>query len=275
MTDSARVLSGLAINRSAPAAILALTMFLLPAAGVPSELMLQDTLKSMLLVFGVLSAALLLLWQQARRPEPMFWHGVMYVPLLLLAYALGSMGWSHAYLAGVEAVRWFILALLLWVSLNALRQPSHTRLLLWGLHGGAIAASIWAALQFWWGFDLLPQFAAPASSFINRNFYAEYAVSVVPFSLYLLATLRRTTWLIPTALSIAFNLVALMMTGTRSALIALLLVFAVVALVIVRYGQPLALAKWGRRQRLLAGLTLLLGVVVMGTIPSNNDAVLL
>ena len=82
MTDSARVLSGLAINRSAPAAILALTMLLLPAAGVPSELMLQDTLKSMLLAFGVLIAALCLLWQQGRRPEPLYWHGVMYVPLL-------------------------------------------------------------------------------------------------------------------------------------------------------------------------------------------------
>jgi O-antigen ligase len=236
--------------------------------------MLQDTLKSMLLAFGVLGSALCLLWQQARHPEKLHWHGLMYIPLILLAYALGSMGWSHAYLAGVEAVRWFILALLLWVGMNALRQSSHTRLLLWGLHGGAVAASIWAALQFWWDFDLFPQVADPASSFANRNFFAEYAVCVVPFSAYLLATLRRPGWLVTMALSLAFNLVALMMTGTRSALIALLLVVAVMAVVLVRYGRQLALAEWGRRQQALVGLALVMGVAGLGSIPTGNQRVI-
>ena len=274
MTDTARTLAWLAGGRSAPAALLALTVFLLPATGVPSELMLQDTLKSILLAFGVLSAALSLLWQQGRRPEQLHWHGVMYIPLMLLAYALGSMGWSHAYLAGVEAVRWFILALLLWVGMNVLRQPRHTRLLLWGLHGGAVAASLYAALQFWWGLNIFPQYAEPASSFVNRNFFAEYAVCVVPFSLYLLATLRRTRWLAPMALSVAFNLVALMMTGTRSALIALLLVFAVMVLILVRYGKQLATAEWGRRRLALVGLALVMGVVGLGSIPSGNQRVI-
>ena len=95
MTDTARTTAWLAGGRSAPAVLLALTVFLLPAAGVPSELMLQDTLKSMLLAFGVLGSALCLLWQQGRRPDQLHWHGVMYIPLMLLAYALGS-GYAFA-----------------------------------------------------------------------------------------------------------------------------------------------------------------------------------
>ena len=54
------------------------------------------------------------------RPEPLRWHGILWLPLALLAYALGSMAWSHTYLAGVEAVRWFLFALLLWLGLNTL-----------------------------------------------------------------------------------------------------------------------------------------------------------
>jgi hypothetical protein len=77
------------------------------------------------------------------------------------------------------------------------------------------------------------------------------------------------------ALSLAFNLVALMMTGTRSALIALLLVVAVMAVVVMRYGQQMALAEWGRQRQLMVVLALVLGVFCMGSIPSGNRVVLL
>src|SRR5665647_1900551 len=129
-----------------PVAILALMMFLVPAVGVPSELMLQDTLKSALVAFGALIAALVFFWQQRNRSEPLLWHGLVWLPLALMAYALGSMAWSHTYLAGVEAVRWFILSLLLWLGLNILTR-ANLPLLLWGIHGGAVVATIWAALQ--------------------------------------------------------------------------------------------------------------------------------
>ena len=139
-----------------PVTILAWMMFLLPALGVPSQLMLQDTLKSAIAAFGVLVAALVFVWQQRNRTTPLLWHGLVWLPVALLVYALGSMAWSHTYLAGVEAIRWFLLSLLLWLGLNTLTRDNRPNLV-WGIHLGAVAASIWAALQFWFDWNFFPQ----------------------------------------------------------------------------------------------------------------------
>lgn len=261
-------------NQAANSAVkaLALTMFLMPAIGMPSELMLQDTLKSALVVFGVLAAALLFLWQQRQHPAPLRWHGLAMLPLVLMAYALASMAWSHTYLAGVEAVRWFVLSLLLWLGLNTVTRENLPTLL-WGIHGGAVVASLWAALQFWFDFSLFPQGPSPASTFINRNFFAEYAVCVLPLSVWLLADLRNPHWRPWVALSLALNLVTLMMTGTRSALAAMLVLAPVLALLVWRYRRQLAWAGWSQRSRVLVGITLTAGVLALGALPSGNPAV--
>jgi hypothetical protein len=44
-------------------------MFLVPAVGVPSELMPQDTLKSAIVAFGTLGATLLFFRQQGERTD--------------------------------------------------------------------------------------------------------------------------------------------------------------------------------------------------------------
>ena len=62
--------------------------------------------------------------------------------------------------------------------------------------------------------------AAPASVFVNRNFFAEYLVCTLPFSAYALTQLRSPKGRALMALSLAWNLAALLMTGTRSALVA-------------------------------------------------------
>lgn len=257
-----------------PVAILALMMLLVPALGVPSDLMLQDTLKSALVAFGVLLAALIFFWQQRQRSEPLLWHGLVWLPLGLMLYALGSMAWSHTYLAAVEAIRWFIFSLAVWLGINTLRRREDVLLLAWGIHAGAVMASLWAALQFWFDFDLFPQAAVPASTFVNRNFFAEYAVCALPFSVYLLANLRASRWLGLVALSVAFNVVALLMTGTRSALVALLVLLPVFALILFKYRQQMAFTSWGHRLQLFIGLVLLIGVVALGSLPSGNASII-
>ncbi len=254
---------------NAPVAVLALMMVLVPALGVPSELMLQDTLKSALMAFGILIAALVFFWQQRNRTQPLLWHGLVWLPLALMAYALGSMAWSHTYLAGVEAIRWFLLSLLLWLGLNTFTREN-LPLLLWGIHGGAVVASIWAVLQFWFDWGFFPQAAIPASTFVNRNFFAEYLVSVLPFSAYLLANLRASRWLGVMAASLALELVVLMMTGTRSALIALVLLVPVMTYILFRYRNKLAFVKWGWGSKALVILVLLAGVFGMGSVPSGS-----
>lgn len=252
--------------------ILAWTMALVPTLGVPSHLVLQDTLKSAVLAFGVLLAALLFFWQQRQRTTPLLWHGLVWLPLALMAYALGSMVWSHTYLAGVEAIRWFVLALLLWLGLNTLNRINLPTLL-WGIHAGAVGASVWVALQFWWDMDLFPQAAFPASTFVNRNFFAEYAVSVLPLSVYLLLHVRRLPWLGPMAASVALVVVAIMMTGTRSALVALWLLLAVLAVVSMRYRHHIPWNRWSTRQRTIVTAVLAAGIVGLGLVPSTTPRV--
>ena len=53
-------------------------------------------------------------------------------------------------------------------------------------------ASLWAALQFWVDFRFFPQGPNPASTFVNRNFFAEFAVCTLPFSALLLARARQS-----------------------------------------------------------------------------------
>ena len=199
----------------------------------------------------------------------MRWHGLMGLPLLLMFYAIASMTWSHTYLAAVEAVRWFVLGLLMWLGMNALTR-ANLPVLVWGIHGGAAIASLWAALQFWLDLSLFPQAASPASTFINRNFFAEYAVCALPFSVFALASMRQRRWMGWVALTVALDVVAIMMTGTRSALIALLVLLPVLAAVALKWRRQMALADWSRASQALVGAVLVAGVLGLGWIPTGD-----
>lgn len=253
---------------------LALMMFVAPALGVPHEEMLQDTLKSIVVSFGVLGTALVLVWHERGRTQPLRWHGVIWLPLLLMAWSLGSMAWSHTYLAGVEAVRWFVFALLVWVGLNTLTRERFP-LLAAGIHAGAVVASLWAALQFWFDMRLFPQGPHPASTFVNRNFFAEFAVCTIPFGAFLLANARRAPWVALLAFSNALVVVAILMTGTRSALIALWsLALIVLPLLAWRCRDQLAASGWSRNLRIAAAGVLLATVALLGAIPSGDPKIL-
>jgi O-antigen ligase len=261
-------------NGRTAAVLLALTIFLAPALGVPGAAMLQDTLKSAIVAFGTLAAALLFLLAQRRRQAPLRWHAIAWLPLLLLAHALASMAWSHPYLAGVEAVRWFVFALMVWLGLHTLGRD-RLPLLAACVHGGALVASVWAALQFWGGLEVFPQGPQPASTFVNRNFFAEFAVCTLPFSMLLLARARRAGAVVLLAASNGLVVTALLMTGTRSALVALALQVLVVFPVIVwRCRGQLAAATWPRRWQWLAPALLVGTVLVLGAIPTGSAKIL-
>ncbi|MDB5859739.1 MAG: O-antigen polymerase [Ramlibacter sp.] len=254
--------------------LLALMMFLAPAVGSPTELMLQDTLKSIVVSLFTLVAALLLFLQLRTRSEPVRWHAIVWLPLLLCAYALGSMAWSHPYLGGVEAIRWFVFSLLVWLGLNTL-TPARLNWLAWGVHLGALIAASWAAMQFWAGFGWFPQGPNPGSTFVNRNFYAEFVVCTLPFGMLLLARARTSAKVCLLAASNGFIITTILMTGTRAALMAMwLLLFLAFPLIAWRCGGQLAWPQWSRRLRLGAVAVMLGTVVLLGIMPSVNPKIL-
>jgi len=250
--------------------ILALMMFLAPAVGVPHEEMLQDTLKSIVVSFAALGAGLMFFWHQRNRRDGLRWHALMWLPLALMFYALGSMAWSHAFLGGVEAIRWFIFSVLLWLGLNTLSRE-RIPLLAWGIHWGAVVASLWTALQFWIDFKYFPQGPNPASTFVNRNFFAEFVVCTLPFSVLLIARARMSSQIALLALTTGFNLVALFMTGTRSALIALGALVIILPIILFLYRKSLAFSLWDGTSRILLFGLFLATVVGLGLIPTGNQ----
>ena len=255
-----------------PITVLAVTFILVPALGSRDNLIVQDTLKSAIGAMGVLLAAFVFFWQRHKHSAPWRVHGVMWFPLALMVYALGSMVWSHTYLAGVEAIRWFIVGLLLWLGLNTLNAANVGRLL-WGIHWGAVVASIWTAGQFWWDWRIFPQVAVPGSSFLNRNFFAEYAISVLPLSVWLLTSVKQTRLLGIVALSVALQLLAIFMTGTRSALLALWVLLPTMGFVLFKYRKHLQWIHWSTPNRLLVGFVLVVGLVGLGNVTSSNPAI--
>ncbi|WP_296509994.1 O-antigen ligase family protein [Rhodoferax sp.] len=255
---------------------LAITLALVPSLGIPGEWVLQDTLKSALLAMGVVSTLALLLTSALRarcgEASPWYFHGLLAFPAILCLYALGSMVWSHSYLSGAEAARWCVLGVLLWTCLQVLRG-GHAMVLLGGLHAGAVGAATWGAAQFWGDLSWFPQAAAPASVFVNRNFFAEYLVCTLPFSAYALAQLRSSGWRSLVALSVAWNLVALLMTGTRSALISAVIMLPVTLVVLWRYRQSAGGQPWSRGGLGLTVAILLLGLGSLATLPSSSPAI--
>lgn len=269
MPPSAQPLPAEVLTGDWTVAILALMMFLAPALGVPNELMLQDTLKSIVVAFAALGAALFFFWNQRNRQLPLRWHGLVWLPVLLMAYALGSMVWSHTFLAGVEAIRWFLFGLIVWLGLNTLdreRLPT----LAWGIHAGAFVASLWTALQFWTDMTFFPQGPNPASTFVNRNFFAEFLVCTLPFSTWLLVRARNSANVTLLAFSLGFNMVAMFMTGTRSALLALAALAVVTPVILWRYRDQMAARSWDAGTRILAAGVLLVTVLGLGLIGTGN-----
>ncbi len=251
------------------AIILAMMFFFTPALGVPNELMLQDTLKSIIVSFMTLGATLLLFWSQRNRREAFRWHAVMWLPLMLCAYGLGSMAWSHTYLAGVEAIRWFIFALIVWLVLNcANRERFH--MLAWGVHLGALAVAMLGASQFWFDVRFIPQGPNPAATFVNRNFAAEFMACTYVFSAYLIFNERKTAVLSFLAVTTGLHLVYLMMCGTRSAYIGSAVSFLFIAVMAWKYRSRFSFSTWKSDQTIVFMGLLLATILGLGLIKSGN-----
>jgi O-antigen ligase len=251
------------------AIMLSLMIFFTPALGVPHEMMLQDTLKSIIVAFMSLGAALLLFWRQRNRRDALRWHFVMWLPLMLSAYALGSMVWAHTYLAGVEAIRWFLFAVIVWLVLNSMTRE-RLPMLAWAIHLGALAVALLGASQFWFDVRFIPQGPNPAATFVNRNFAAEFVCMTLAFSAWLIMRERRSSVLVFLSATTAFHILYLMMCGTRSALIASYISIVFIGLLAWKFRRQLALGQWSSGQRIMVPAAMLAVLLGLGFVPSGN-----
>lgn len=245
-------------------------MILVPALGAPTEELLQDTLKSVLVSFFALTTAFVFFWDLRQQQVTVNFHKLMWLPLGLMAYALGSMAWSHVYLAGVESIRWFLFSLIFFLGANTW---THNRVtyLAWGIHLGAVLASLWAALQFWVDFPLFAQGPNPASTFVNRNFFGEFIVCTFPFSVLLITRVRDKTSVFLLTFSLGFNIVALMMAGTRSALIGLLTLAFLLPVIVLRYQKQVVSSGWKPLHCFALVAVLIATIGSLGAIETRNS----
>jgi O-antigen ligase len=123
--------------------------------------------------------------------------------------------------------------------------------------------------------SVFPQGPNPGSTFINRNFFAEYAVCTLPFGMLVLARARQSAAVALRAASIGLVVTALLMTGTRAALIAMWLqLLVVLPLIAWRCRRQLAWSGWSVRVRVMAVAVLAATVLLLGAIPSGNPKIL-
>ena len=264
------------ISRHKPdwtALLLALMMFMLAATGVPSDELLQDSWKSMLVATFGIAAAVMLLLEKRTSGEGLRFPALLLLPVSLLLYALGSMVWSHTYLGGVEAVRWFLFGLLVWIGANNLTAERVNRLA-WGIHGGATIASLWAVLQFAGNFGLFPQGPMPASTFVNRNMFAEYLVCTVPITLLLISSERSRPFCYLIAACLGLEITALLMTGTRSALLALLAIVSISPIVVAQFGTHYRSLQWTKKDALGVVSLALLVLLTLGNLKTTQPTLI-
>jgi O-antigen ligase len=252
------------------AIILSLMIFFTPALGVPHEMMLQDTLKSIIVAFMSLGAALLLFWRQKNRRDAMRWHFVMWLPIALCLYALGSMAWAHTYLAGVEAIRWFLFALIVWLVINSITRE-RLPMLAWAIHLGALSVALLGASQFWFDVRIIPQGPNPAATFVNRNFAAEFVCTTLVFSAWLILRERRNAVLAFLSGTLSFHVVYLFMCGTRSALVAMYFSAFFIAVLAWRFRHLLAFPQWDTGRRVMVPAVFILVLLGTGFIKSGNS----
>ncbi len=109
-------------------------------------------------------------------------RGPLLLPgMLFLGWAVVSLAWAHSGRAGMERFAlWSACAAVYVVTANGLRSPRDRRRLMVAIAAsGAVVATV-GLLQHYAQVAWFPQTVAPASTFGNKNFAAQYMVLALP-----------------------------------------------------------------------------------------------
>lgn len=258
-------------GRSAATALVAGALVLAPALGATGPEVLQNTLKLAIWSLAATGALLAMAWNM-RSAGTFCTHPILAAPLALAAFAAASAAWGNATFAIGEAGRWLLFALIAWLCINV-ATPSRLRILTGATYAGAAIASLWTVLQFTSGWSFFAQGEAhPASTFANRNVFAEYAVCALPFGLLLLRTITPGLRAGAIAASMGLIVAAVMMTAMRTALLALVL--QAVVLPVLAWRHWVIWPRWSRAQTVGAAAAFLVTVGALGMLPCADNNML-
>lgn len=275
-TQNSPATHGVAGDEDAPqslgASLLILGLLATAVVGAPFQIVLPDTIKSIVAALFALAALAVLTWQLGTKNAQLRWSLFLLAPFGLALMALVSATWAPATSAVTESVRWLLVGTIAAVALNTLGAASFAWIAR-AAHAAAVFVSVLALMQFWFDFSWFPASSPPGANFGNRNTYAEFVASSLPFSLWLLfrqTALKRT---LVCAVGVGLILVGLMSTGARAALLAAIagtvLSLAFVLVYRLRSGTLASAAK----SSFVAIAVPLAIVAALGAIPTTNPLV--
>ena len=252
---------------------LAAGAFVTAAIGAPGQFVLPDVLKSATAALFATLCLALLLWRRREGDVPLRLHLFVLVPLALAALSMVSTFWAPASTAMMEGLRWLLIAIVVWVSINVL-GPGTFGWAARAIHWGTMVTAVLALVEFWFGVSWFPSTAAPGSNFGNRNLFAEYVAVALPFSLWLLTSRGDLQAVLLRGAGVGLIVLSVFCTGTRAAMATVIieLLAALVFVAIVR--RRGGLAGWTRGALAAAVAAPLLVVSTLGWVPTSNAAII-
>lgn len=239
---------------------------------VPFQPMMPNTVKSIGASLCALAALLLWTWQVKKEGKAVLWNKYLGIPFGLSLYALVSAFWAPQHTALIEAARWLVIGVIFFVGINTLRRdffPTIAKV----IHWTALALSLLALVQFWVDLSWFPAEAAPGATFGNRNYFAEFAATGLPFSFWLFLQSKTIRSSIVRGGGWAIIVSALMSTGARAPLLATS--FFLLSFLILLVYQRASIFKAMPPKIFISGIGVAVALIVaLGCIPSLNEKIL-
>jgi len=239
--------------------------FAFDAAGVPRQALLALGAGTGILLFAV---------QAFRTGKPIAWHPLQFLILLFLFWAIASLYWSVDRGSSLLSITQLVSLILLVMLATQLSSEMIQRYLLpVALISASLAALIGIAQHLGFNPLSLRQAEPPASTFLNRNYAANYLDLLVPVALVILLSQPRPTRPLALlgAITFATGMGFLIVSHSRGSWLGLLV--AAIALTVtctVRPDLRKLLLDAGRRHR----YALVISLLVMVSLSFTSSQVL-